>query len=158
MTGRRYNQLNYDPVEIIQPTVQRTRGGTLDDLRKGGRRLNHAILVKEMTLSDFLINSAFAALLAFFLLKGWDLFARSKRLNSHRSAISSEIEICHEDAATFLKAEILAPSYRLPCITYGSNLPQLLSNGALDRSEIHGLIRFFNQVEPLKKRINVLEG
>ena len=107
-------------------------------------------------MNKWLNNAVIGVLLGVLLttLTGWA--TRRGQQKAHRAAIAAEIEICRRFADRYLKENpfIIAPSYRLPGLTYTNSFPYLLADGALDRGQVDGLILFFNQVETLNRGLD----
>jgi hypothetical protein len=64
------------------------------------------------------------------------------------------MQLCREQAETYLKDEVMAPLYRLPTKAYGASLPVLLADAAIDESGVRDLLRFYGQAEGLNRGLD----
>ena len=83
------------------------------------------------------------------LIPNW--WAKQSRLKIHFAALRAEIQLCRDQAETYLKANVMAPLYRLPTKAYEASLPVLLTDAALDEQDVRDLLRFYGQVEDLNR-------
>ncbi len=82
---------------------------------------------------------------------------RSRR-RAHWAALSAEMEYCRGLAETYLRDNIRAPLHRLPSMAYTNSLPALLADAALNETDTHCLLSFFNEVETLNRGLDQAEG
>ncbi len=83
-----------------------------------------------------------------------DWLARRRRRKAHWLALSAETELCRELAEEFLRANVMAPLYRLPTLSYSHSFPVLLADGAPTRPEARSVTQFFNEVETLNRGLD----
>ena len=76
---------------------------------------------------------------------------RRRRLKAHWAALSAEAEICEGFARTYLSDAVAAPLYRLPDAAFSTSFPALLADGAVSRSEILELERFWGWVQDINR-------
>ncbi len=97
-------------------------------------------------------------LVGFLLAQGVEWRRRRRRRRAHWAALRAELAFCKGLAETYRDADIGAPSYRLPSITYSHSLPALLGDGAVNESEAKALIEFFSEVETLNRGLDLAQA
>jgi hypothetical protein len=111
-------------------------------------------VVEDPKVWAALLGTLVGGVLGFALgeIKEW--LARRRRRKAHWLALSAEAEICRELAEEFLRANVMAPLYRLPTLSYSHSFPVLLADGAPSDAEARAVTQFFNEVETLNRGID----
>jgi hypothetical protein len=96
-------------------------------------------------------------LLGFVLSEGKEMLLRRRRRRAHWGALRAELDFCGRLAETDIQDGVIAPLYRLPTVAYSQSFPALLSDGALDETEVQSLMQFFSEVETLNRGLDLAQ-
>lgn len=108
-------------------------------------------MIDDPKVISALIGASVGAVLGFLAAEMREWLARRRRRKAHWQALSAEAELCKESAEEYLRANVAAPLYRLPTLSYLHSFPILLSDGALNEAETRAVTQFFAQVETLNR-------
>ncbi len=113
---------------------------------------------ESLWTSPELITAFLVVAVGFLLIVFNDWRKGRSRRRAHWAALSAEIEHCRHLAGTYLRDPIAAPLHRLPTMAYTNSLPALLADAALNETDTHCLLSFFNEVETLNRGLDQAEG
>ena len=110
--------------------------------------------MEDSKLWTGLLGVVVGGVLGFTLGEVKEWLARRRRRKAHWLALSAEAEHCRELADEFLRANVMAPLYRLPTLSYSHSFPILLADGAPSEEEARAVTQFFSEVETLNRGLD----
>lgn len=111
-------------------------------------------LIEDPKVWAALLGAVVGGVLGFVLAEVKEWLARRRRRRAHWRALSAEADLCREMAEEFLRANVMAPLYRLPTLSYSHSFPVLLADGAPNETETRAVTQFFNEVETLNRGLD----
>jgi hypothetical protein len=99
-----------------------------------------------------------AVLLAFFLGRAALIRERRLRRHAHKRALRAELDLCEEDAKTYISDPVAAPLYRLPTWAFESAFPSLLQDGVLSEEQVRVLERYFGLVQQINRGLDQIHS